>query len=94
MKLVFHSSTLTMMHGPINIRFRYSFHKDLEIKLLNSEADDCICTVHVVRSLNFNTNTCTTLTSQVKIYSKTIKLPEDGRRPKHVGVFIMFFNKF
>ena len=29
---------------------------------------DCICTVHVVRSLNFNTNTCTTLTSQVKIY--------------------------
>jgi len=22
---------------------------------------DCICTVHVVRSLNFNTNTCTTL---------------------------------
>ena len=30
--------------------------------------DDCICTVHVVRSLSFNTNTCTTLTSQVKIY--------------------------
>ena len=29
---------------------------------------DCICTVHVVRSLNFNTNTCTILTSQVKIY--------------------------
>jgi len=24
-KLVFHSSTFTMMHGPINIRFTYPF---------------------------------------------------------------------
>ena len=31
---------------------------------------DCICTVHVVRSLNFNTNTSTTLTSQVEIFIK------------------------
>ena len=37
-----------------------------------STIHDCICTVHVVRSLNFNTSTCTTLTSQVKIYQKTI----------------------